>query len=794
MMIGNILDGRYQIIKIIESGEIGHAYLAQDIRRPGEAQCFIKHLQPNIDDQRLINIVRERFQKEAQMLEKLSQHDRIPKLLAYFEEDREFFLVQSFIPGQSLDNEILPGKPLSEKQVNLILNEVLEILVFVHENSVIHRDIKPANLIRRKSDNKLVLIDFGAVKEINIGQQNPTARIGTMEYMPIEQFEYNPQFSSDIYALGMIGIQAITGLPSSELSKLKDNENGEKKDIFWRYLTNCSAPLADILDKMVCYDFHERYQSAAEVIEDLKKINDLSNPTIDSQEKEIYREEVIHIASYRGDISVVGRRILDELRKSLELSQKETDIIENEILNPYRTYRDKGERYEQTLVAAVQEEYPFNQETRQELQRLQQILGLTQEDIELIENRVVPKSPLTKFQRIFSKNDKKSYFNWQLILGFIATFIVIIFAIYRYIKFQNYLVVRQQQILQQQQQELAKLGLIQNLYIKRNYEECINQTTLISQQSDLFAEAQSILQKCKQGINWQNYQVENLPNFNALTRTFAFNSDSKTLFVGSEDTTVKVLEIPTGKVIKTFSGDNSPIWSVALNRNATQLVAGTDDWEVIVWNLETGKPFRVFEHWSPVWSVAISPDNKTIASASEDKTVKVWDLETGFLIFTFPDHSDVVYSIAISPDGRRLVSGSADKTIKIEDLDTGKLMNTLTGHEGVIRSVDISPDGEKIVSGSYDKTIKVWSLKTGKLIKTILGHTAEVMSVNVSPDGRYIVSGSKDNSIKIWDLETGALVNTLIGHKDEIYTVTFSPDGNSIASGSKDRTIKLWRR
>ncbi|NET14905.1 MAG: protein kinase, partial [Okeania sp. SIO1H6] len=126
-MIGNILDGRYQIIKIIESGEIGHAYLALDIRRPGEAQCFIKHLQPSIYDRRLINIVRDRFQKEAQMLEKLSQHDRIPKLLAYFEEDREFFLVQSFIPGQSLDNEILPGKPLSEKQVILIINEVLEI-------------------------------------------------------------------------------------------------------------------------------------------------------------------------------------------------------------------------------------------------------------------------------------------------------------------------------------------------------------------------------------------------------------------------------------------------------------------------------------------------------------------------------------------------------------------------------------------------------------------------------------------------------------------------------------------
>ncbi|NES06413.1 MAG: serine/threonine protein kinase, partial [Okeania sp. SIO2F4] len=294
-MIKNILDGRYKIIKIIESGEFGHTYLAQDIRRPGEAQCFVKHLQPNTYDQRFLEIIRRRFQQEAKILEKLSQHNQIPKLLAYFEENQEFYLVQSFIPGQSLDNEILPGKALSEIQIIRIIREVLEILGFVHENNVIHRDIKPANLIRRKSDHKLVLIDFGAVKEINIAQQNKTARIGTMEYMPIEQFEYNPQLNSDIYALGMMGIQAITGLPSSELSKLKNQENGNKREIFWRHLTNCSTALADILDKMVRYDYRERYQSAAEVIADLKEISNHPNQTIDN--REIYREEIVRLAS-----------------------------------------------------------------------------------------------------------------------------------------------------------------------------------------------------------------------------------------------------------------------------------------------------------------------------------------------------------------------------------------------------------------------------------------------------------------------------------------------------------------
>ncbi len=792
-MIEKILDGRYKIIKIIESGEFGHNYLAQDIRRPGEALCFVKHLQPNTDDQRFLEIIRRRFQQEAKILEKLSEHNQIPKLLAYFEENQEFYLVQSFIPGQSLDNEILPGKPLSEIQIIRILIEVLEILVFVHENNVIHRDIKPKNLIRRKSDRKLVLIDFGAVKEINIAQQNKTARIGTMEYMPIEQFEYNPQFNSDIYALGMIGIQAMIGLPSSELSKLKDYENGgNKREIFWRYLTVCSTDLADILDKMLCYDYRERYQSATEVIADLKEISNNQNQTIDN--REIYREEVVRRASYRGDISIVGRRILDELRESLELSQEETEIIEDEILNPYRKYQEKGERYEQTLRAAIQQEYPLSNETREELERLQQVLGLTQDDLKLIEDRVLPKSLLIKFQKILRNNSQKFSLNWWFILGLITIVIVVIFAIDRYIKFQNYNQLQQKQLLEKQQKEAAKLNLLKNLYAERNYENCINQRTLISEKSNIFIEAQDILQKCEQGKNWQNYQVEDLSQYSAAVGTVVFSPDGKMLATGSRETTVKILEIPTGKVLNTFPGDDSPIWSVAFNSDATQLVAGTYDWRIIVWNLATGEPFRVFEHRAPIWSVAISPDHEIIASSSGDRTVKVWDLKTGFLIFNFPDHSDAVFSIDISSDGKILVSGSADKTIKIEDLYTGELLNTLTGHQGSIRSIKITPNGEKIVSGSYDNTIKIWDLKTGKLIKTLSGHTAEVVSVDINRNGRYIASGSKDNSIKIWDLETGELLNTLTGHTDEIYAVSFSPDGNSIASGSKDKTIKLWRR
>ena len=792
-MVKNILDGRYKIIKIIESEGLAHTYLAQDIRRPGAAECFIKHLQPSISDQKFLEIIRRRFQQEAQILEKLSQNNQIPKLLAYFEENQEFYLVQSFIPGKSLDNEILPGRALSEIQIIRILIEVLEILVFVHRNNVIHRDIKPANLIRRKLDNKLVLIDFGAIKEINIAQPSRTARIGTMEYMPIEQFEYNPQLNSDIYALGMMGIQGITGLPSSELSKLKYQENGNKKEIFWRNRINCSTALADVLDKMVRYNYRERYQSATEVIEDLKEIRYNLNKT---SKIKAYQEEVIRRASYRGDISPAGRGILEALRENLELSQEETEIIEDDILNPYRKYQEKGKKYEQRLRETIQQEYPFTNETLEELKYLQQVLGLTQEDVKLIEDRVVPKSLFLKLKKTFINNYQRASISWLLIVRFVTITISVIFVIFIYIKLQNDYKIQQEKILRKEQQEVAQLNLLRNLYRERNYEDCISKNTIISENSSVFSEAQDILQKCKQGKNWENYQVEDFSQYLAAVSSVVFSPDGKMLATGSRETTVKILEIPTGKVINTFPADDSIIWSVAFNSDATQLVAGTYYWRVMIWNVPTvaEEPFQIFEHRAPIWSVVMSPDDEIVASSSGDKRVKVWNLKTGSLIFSFPDHSDTIYSIDISSDGKKLVSGSADQTIKIEDLDTGDLINTLNGHTGAIRSVKITPDGKKIVSGSYDTTVKIWDLKTGKLIKTLSGHTAEVISVDISRDGRYIASGGKDNNIKVWDLEKGELLNTLTGHTDEVYTVAFSPDGNSIASGGKDRTIKLWQR
>ncbi len=268
---GRLLAGRYEINRTLSAGGFGVTFLAQDNQRPGAPQCVVKQLKPARRDDTFLSIAIRLFQTEAEILEKLGTHGQIPQLLAHFVERKEFYLVQEFVDGHPITDELPVDKRLPEAQVVQLLKDVLEILSFLHDHKVIHRDIKPGNIMRRHHDNKVVLIDFGAVKQIQPQEQTDkegnTVAIGTRGYAPPEQYAGHPNFSSDIYALGMIGIQALTGIPPHQL---KPSE--ETGDISWRHLANVNEEMGRIVDKMVRYHFPSRYQTAAAVLEDLRKI------------------------------------------------------------------------------------------------------------------------------------------------------------------------------------------------------------------------------------------------------------------------------------------------------------------------------------------------------------------------------------------------------------------------------------------------------------------------------------------------------------------------------------------
>jgi eukaryotic-like serine/threonine-protein kinase len=279
-MIGKILDGRYEIISKLGEGGFGATYLAIDRKLPDKDQCVVKHFSPQTINPYTLYHARRLFETEAKVLNRLGNNDCIPRLLAHFEEDENFYLVEEFIAGHDLSSEIKLNQPWSEEEVIVLLKDILEALDVIHRHNVIHRDIKPSNLMRRQHDGKVVLIDFGAVKQINTqlvtaqGQTSRTVIVGTPGYIPSEQSQGQPQLCSDIYAVGIIAIQALTGLHPMQL--VRDTVTNE---IIWRNQAQVSQQLGDILDKMIKYDFRQRCQSAGEVLQALEKLTPTHHQT-----------------------------------------------------------------------------------------------------------------------------------------------------------------------------------------------------------------------------------------------------------------------------------------------------------------------------------------------------------------------------------------------------------------------------------------------------------------------------------------------------------------------------------
>jgi CHASE2 domain-containing sensor protein/tRNA A-37 threonylcarbamoyl transferase component Bud32 len=302
-MLGTLLNGRYKLLRLLGSGGFGQTFVAEDTQQEREGfLCVVKQLKPISRDEMFLTVARRLFLNEVEMLRKLGSHDRIPSLIDKFEEDGQFYLVQELIEGRSLAEEFKIYRTLTEPQVVSLVRNVAEILEFVHQENIIHRDIKPSNLIRRYADGKLVLIDFGAVKELNthisteIEPTRLTVGIATEGYGPSEQLAGKPRFNSDLYALGMTAIQALTGLHPSQLPT-----HPMTGEVIWHDRADVSPWFVDILTKMVRYHFNDRFQSATEVLAALDQTARLQ-PT-DVQEKAAWDAETLVPPSTLGTLN-----------------------------------------------------------------------------------------------------------------------------------------------------------------------------------------------------------------------------------------------------------------------------------------------------------------------------------------------------------------------------------------------------------------------------------------------------------------------------------------------------------
>ncbi|MEL6554380.1 MAG: serine/threonine-protein kinase [Cyanobacteria bacterium J06621_11] len=263
---------RYRVLGALGRGGFGATFLARDQSLPGLPPCVIKQLRPTTSDPNLLGMARDLFQREANILGKIGNHPQLPRLLDYFEMSNEFYLVQEYVSGSTLQKEVKKNGPFTEDAVKQFLGEILPVVEYIHSNQIIHRDIKPANLIRREQDQQLVMIDFGAVKDkVNQPKVDPSDQtaltayaIGTPGYAPPEQMAMRPVYASDLYAIGVTCVYLLTGKSPKDLPY--DAQTGELR---WQERVIVSGHFASVLTKLLDISVHNRYQMASDVIKEL---------------------------------------------------------------------------------------------------------------------------------------------------------------------------------------------------------------------------------------------------------------------------------------------------------------------------------------------------------------------------------------------------------------------------------------------------------------------------------------------------------------------------------------------
>jgi serine/threonine-protein kinase len=272
-----LLRDRYQILGILGKGGFGATFVAIDRAEKSKLPCVVKQLRPASQDPGVFKMAKELFEREAQTLYKVGDHPQVPKLLHYFEDCQQFYLVQEYIKGRNLHQEVKRRGPFSEAEVRQFLSELLPVLQYIHAQRMIHRDIKPANLIHRETDPKLVLIDFGAVKnQVNtIAATHASSHtaftafaVGTAGFAPPEQMAMRPVYASDIYAVGVTSIYLLTGKSPKDLGC--DPLTGEMR---WERYVTVSEPFAEVLRNMLEVSVRHRYKSADEALQALDLIS-----------------------------------------------------------------------------------------------------------------------------------------------------------------------------------------------------------------------------------------------------------------------------------------------------------------------------------------------------------------------------------------------------------------------------------------------------------------------------------------------------------------------------------------
>ncbi|HEY9808561.1 MAG TPA: serine/threonine-protein kinase [Halomicronema sp.] len=669
-----LVRGRYRVVRPLGGGGFGKTFEVDDQGNLKVLKILYKNHPKAV----------ELFKHEATILSRLS-HPGIPKVEAdgYFTYLPNNFkeplhcLVMEKIQGLNLEEWMKQrnNKPLSQEEAVDCLKKVTEILDKVHQQQFFHRDIKPLNIMRRPN-GQLVLIDFGAAREVTgtylakVGQGQNVTGIVSPGYTPPEQVNGKAVPQSDFYALGRTFIYLITALAPTAFP-----ENPRTGKLIWRdKAPQISPELGDIIDYLMAPFPGNRPQNAQMLIQCLAEI-DPNNKTSGGPHSGFTKPRLSSNSSLSSGRTAgspkntVGKPVnsFSKNRPKPASSKKNVKKLAFNILLAllcglgvtqlfaYFRYGDFPANPIRTLASIPSTQF------LQKTIRGSEVGAVTTVAINPTRLNEKQKSELI----IFASGTFRDIRLWELPGG-------------------------------------------QRLHNFIGHNSWIRALT-ISSNGKLMASGGDDRTIRLWDIE-KRFRMRSVANTHSDAVTaLAITPKGDTLVSGSRDKTIRLWRLPSVNRFLTISAHNGPVNALVITPNGKILASASDDRTVKLWNLDTGKSLRTLKgHKGAVLSLAISPNGKILASGSADGTIRLWDMATGKLRNVLEGHSSPIVSLAMTPDGKILAS--AGDNIKLWNLATAKLAHTLVAPDEAVSTIAISPDGQTLLAGSRDRTVKVWRI------------------------------------------------------------------------------------
>jgi len=717
-MLDRIIREHYKLIKPLGSGAFGRTYLAHNLQASDQSTCVIKQLKLEGKDPDVVAKVREWFKREAEALQRLGQHAQIPQLLDAFEEKQEFYLVQEYIEGTVLREELRESSLWNEQQAFDFLQEVLPILDFIHSKGIIHRDIKPENLIRRANDRRLFLIDFGAVKQVTklIQKQSSLTIVHSQGYSPPEQLAGMPELNSDIYALGITCIEALTGMSPEALVQVRDPKT---RQFIWPEALVISNEFQLILQKMVCTDSHQRYTKAVDVLQSLSQLN-TDSPTLASPDHYTPTE-----------ITTTNSA---DLQQNWQHSYTPTEISSRGL--DEATSIDKQQREKVNhLVSSLSTH--SNDNSKQLFDQLNQRFQVLEESI--IRNR------LNTIQSVLQK---------KLVLLSSSLFVIATVSVTLYALAQNQTTHSiQPTSLNSHQLVEASKTILEEKYRFSNHSAPITFLGFSSDGMTVVAASDDGLVKIQNLQDQTSKLLTQTPN---KILALALSSNGQYLAIATQDKTIEVWDLVNLKKNHQITVDQL-VWSLALNYEGQMLAAGNLG-RIQVWSLQQ-MPRLLKTHTidpqkaEPIQTLAFNSGSDTLIGGSADGSIYLLNTKENSLQ-KLQKHTKAVRAIAIDYPSESFFTGSADDTVNVWEpkKETKQPISRMPADMGGVQAIAKSPHGRKIAAGGAYGVLRLWDWQTTQPIAS-LTLSSEITALAFSPNGKMLAVGNQSGETVIYQLK-----------------------------------------